>query len=1373
MSKQRAIPVVSFVFALAAALQAASGSSTPLRVSGRVVAPGGAPLVGAKLELWELEDPLDAARTRAQGGESRPAASAATDREGRYALDAPRAGAWMVHLDATGFVPAEWPLQPLVDSIELDDLQLDPDAGVQVRVVDARGAPVPSASIVAESVRDRFGWRGVAPRTRRALTGADGTVRLPRGDRESLDLSVASERCAIGELESQRGTAATLRVSPGFPATIEVVAADGARVAGADLFLGDALFPAGPTDGEGRRKITLPNGAPLAISALAGDGRRARKVVDATTAPPTQPIRVALTDRQLLVGRVIDAQTRRPVPDAVVWDTRAKAAFASTDAAGAFTLAGELGRLLAISAAAPGYLPSEAYEVSLLDDGRPGPSLVLAPGAAVEGSVVDGDGREVAGADVTLAERRAPGGMIRIGIGGPRSLPRARTDAKGKFRISSIDPEKSWELHARASGFAEGTQPLSALEPYRTKAGVRVALSRGRGIAGSVTDKDEAVLPGAIVRATKAAPAEGGRMIRMIGPGSPDEKPIEATTGDDGRFLVAGLPDGKFDLEIKRRGYAPRKLPSIEVGSKAETVDVGAIVLAPGETLNGHVRDRAGAPIEGAEIVVREAQAGPVFMTGAFAAASQAPDAVTDGAGFFSAADLSAERRYAIDVKRRGYIAGGLPNVDLSRGEPVDIVLAPASDIGGRVVDAKRQGVPGARVMLERMRTIELGGSAMRTIMVNDSVADAEGKFVFEDQEPGSISLSASAPGYQEAKLDDLAIPAGEDVTNLVLPLPQGSIVEGRVLGPDGRAAIGATVRALSGAAEEGPGGPGRAGVDGEGYYRLDGLAPGPVSIEATHEDLPRVVRDIELREGRNALDLAFSGGTEVSGIVRDDAGNGVAEAAVSLVPAGRTWGGNDARTASDGSFRFLGVTPGSYRARADAQGFASGQLGTTLEVTDQPLSGLQIALSRGGSIAGTIRGVEAQQLADVSIEARGGTGSFGSAAPDYRGQYRVEHLTPGRYSVQARLGSTGRQASGEVTVEADADARLDIEFGSGVTLSGVARAGDAPIPGATLFVEGKDVDDEGMTRTDDAGRFVLEGLDPGTYRVDLHDFVAGLEHSETVALATSREIVLRLPANRIAGTVVDSSDRQPLAGVTLALTPSGAGAGSPRAATTDIEGRFSLASVPDGEFRLSASRKGYAAQTTTVAVTNAKSVEDVRLALDATEGLVLEVRLPSGAVPSEVQVAVLDPAGSPLVTGHYTTGENGSVRLSSVPPGEWTLLVSAPGAATSSVRVRAPAPKVQIALRPATSLAVEIPQLAGSNTVATAHVRDAAGTPFRTLGWSGTLRAEWPVAGGKIEFGSLPPDTWTVDVATSDGRKWSGTATTTPAAKASLVLDR
>lgn len=1354
---------------------AANVRAEALRVSGRVVAPDGIPLAGVPLELTEHLDPLDAARLRARGSSEQRVARAITDDAGRYALDAPQAGVFTLVVVMPGFVPLEIPMQPLVDSTELDEVRLEPDAGLQVRVLDAAGAAVAGATVTGRVPR-RFdteqGAFGAA--LRQAVTGPDGTARVPRGDRERLDVEVACPGYGLSVIEGQRGTALTVRLERGVRTGLVVVGRDDRPLAGADVFVGSALAHAGTTDDAGRLAVALRRGEATTVAALAADGRRARRLLDAPGEGATAPLRIVVPNRHVLVGRVIDAETRRAVPGAVVWDVREAATAAATDRAGAFALGGEIGRLLEISAAAPGYMPADPLEIHLLDDGRPGLTLPVSPAAAIEGEVVDTDGRAVTGAEVVLSERRQSGGMMRIQFGRPRALPKVRTDGKGRFRLSAIDPLKSWDVRATADGFAPAESAVAGLEPRRTTLGVRLTLSRGRSIAGTVVDRDGAPIRDAAVKLTRATVHEGPRLIRVMD-GDGGGPAIEGSTGDDGRFVIRGLSDGKFDVEVRHRGFAPRKLPAIELGKPEDAVDVGKLVLDPGESLQGYVRARGGAPIEGADIFLRESTDGPVLrIAGPTGGAPGSPDAVSDPAGFFAVPDLAPERRYSLEVRRRGYVEGGSGDVELPRDQPIEVVLEPASDIAGRVVDQDNEGVPGARLALKRMRTIELGGNVARTIMINDSIADGEGRFVFEDEEPGPISLTASAPGYQEATLDNLAIPAGEDVDDLVLPLALGAIVEGRVVGPDGRAAIGASVRAVSGGPEDGPRfGPGNAAVDGDGYYRLDGLAPGKTSIEATHERYPRVVRDLDLHAGKNPLDLTFEGGTEVAGVVRDTGGTPVGEARVTLVPAGRYWGGAEARSSADGTFRIPGVTPGSYRFRAEATGYAPASPDAPIEVTDQPIDGLAISLARGGSIAGKVRGVDPRQLADVSIEASGGgVGSIGQAAPDYRGDYRVEQLPPGRYSVQARIGSTGRQTSAEATVEGDGETRLDLEFGLGVTLSGIVLSGEVPVSGATLFVEGTDVEDSGLTRTDHAGHFTLEGLDPGTYRVDLREFTSGLAHTETIALASSREVTLRLPANRVAGRVVDAADRQPLAGVTLTLGPASGPVGPPRTATTDVKGQFTLTSVPDGDWRLTASRKGYAAQATPVAVTNGQSIEDLRVALDATEGLLLEVRLPSGAVPSDVQIAALDAVGAALVSGMYATGENGSVRLSSVPPGEWTVLVSAPGAATATAQVRAPGPKVLVTLRPATALRVEIPALSGSNTVATARVRDASGQPFRSLGWSGSPRGEWPVSAGQIEFGSLPPDSWTVEIAAADGRTWHGTATTSPGAPASLVLE-
>jgi len=646
-----------------------------------------------KVELAEHLDPLDRARDRARG--SSPArVRTITDDAGRYALDAPRAGVWTVRIDAPGFVPVEWALHPLVDSIELADLELEADAGLHVRVVDSLGEPVAGVAVTARTPRGRFdaGTSGAGFPTRDSTTGTDGAARIPRGDRERLDLEAAAAGYALREVDGHRGTAATVRLDAGVRTWIEVVGADNRPLPGADVFIGSSLTHVGTVDEKGRLAVSLRRGAATTVAALAPDGRRARRLLDAPAEGAIAPVRIVVPNRHVLVGRVIDAETRQAVPSAVVWDLREVSTAAATDRAGAFALGGAIGRLLEVSAAAPGYLSADPLEIHLLADGRPGLTLPLAPASAIEGDVVDTDGRAVVGAILTLAERRQTGGRMRIEIGRSQEGPQARTDEKGRFRLAAIDPSKSWDVRAKADGFAPAETAVAGLEPHRSKTGVRLTLSRGRAVSGTVVDRDGAPIRDAAVKLTRAAAPEGPRLIRVIQAGG-STPVIEASTDDDGRFVIRGLADGKFDLEVRRRGYAPRKLPAIEVGT-ADSVDVGKLVLDPGETLQGYIRARGGAPVEGADVFVREGMAGPVFqMGGPSGATPAAPDAVSDPTGFFAIADLASERRYSIEVRRSGYVEGGTANVEVPRSTPIEVVLDPASDIAGRVVDSEDRGV--------------------------------------------------------------------------------------------------------------------------------------------------------------------------------------------------------------------------------------------------------------------------------------------------------------------------------------------------------------------------------------------------------------------------------------------------------------------------------------------------------------------------------------------------------------------------------------------------------------------------------------------------------------------------------------------------------
>jgi uncharacterized GH25 family protein len=1356
-------------------LAAHHAAAEEIQIGGIVQLPGGAPLAEIEVLLFPLLDPLNEARTVMDPAPPEPVARALTNAKGRFRLVAPHAGLWSVRVAAAGFVPEEAVLQPLIEEVELPPLELSSDVGMTVRAVDEQVRPVAGARVFLRSEGSRFFFQRStwSPPLRSGQTDDDGTVQLPRGERERVTLSLSAAGFTHRELRGLPGTAATVTLRRGVSRVVEVRASDGKPESGVLLALGARPHPIGWTDADGRITAQVDRSQPAALSLLAADARRLDGRLSVGAGPEQKPRRLVLPERRFVSGRLIDGLSRRPIEGGLVWDRASPMEAAVTDRAGGFVLGGPALARLQITAGAPGYMNTDSHEFQLVDDGRAGPTLALAPAAAVQGKIVDADGRAVEGAEARLQVKRNPG-MMRIEIGGPPALPRTLSDASGAFRIGQIDPEKSYTLEVQAEGFAPAELTVSELEPYRTKSGLRIELSRGQGLRGTVVDGEGLPLRDATVKLQPASSGHGMRMLR-IAEGGDAASAVETASGSDGRFELSGLPAGKFDLGVTRSGFAKRSVPAVEIEEGSEPVDLGEIALQRGERVQGFVLDHEGQPVEGAEIYVGESGPMMVVMSGAGAPTEEA-DASTDPSGWFVVEDLARGSRYSLSVRRTGFVEASVSSVDVPRSEPVEVTLRPASRVSGMVLDPEGEPIPGAQVNLSRTRTMEMGGNVMRMMMRVDESTDSEGRFLFEDQEPGEISLGATASGYQEAKLDNLEIPKGEDLEGVELPLVAGAIVQGRVSAPDGRPAIGASVRVVpeSGGMMMMPGG---APSDGSGNYRLEGLAPGSASIEATHPDYPRAVKDLEVREGINSLDLAFEGGHEVSGAISDEAGNPVADAMARLVPVGRSWGGPEARSANDGSFTMPGVQDGDYRLWAEAEGYASSPGDVAVSVAGDPVSGLVVRLKAGATIIGTIRGLEPERFSGVTVQAEGGGfGGFGGAAVDYEGNYRLEHLTPGSYTVVASLEGSGRQAQSKAVLEPGAtELRVDLEFGRGLTLSGQAVQAGQPIVGATVFAEGIDVSHTGWSQTDHQGRFSLDGLESGGYDVHVRNWQTGLAYNERVELATSREIVLEIPTARVGGQILDASDRQPLAGVSVTLTSAeqqDAARLPTHAATTDLNGRFELASVADGSWRLSASKQGYAAIAETVTVQYEKTVEDLRLSMDATEGLTLQTRLPSGAPPGEVRVAVLDASGSAVVSGIYATGENGRVRLSSVPPGSWEVIVSAAGAATSSLRAEAPGATVPVALRPATGLRVSVPELSDADVVAMVSLRDQDNRPFRSLSWNGGPRSEWRLSGGSIEFASLPPGTWQVKVAAADGRSWQDSSATAPGTIAELTLN-
>jgi hypothetical protein len=449
--------------------------------------------------------------------------------------------------------------------------------------------------------------------------------------------------------------------------------------------------------------------------------------------------------------------------------------------------------------------------------------------------------------------------------------------------------------------------------------------------------------------------------------------------------------------------------------------------------------------------------------------------------------------------------------------------------------------------------------------------------------------------------------------------------------------------------------------------------------------------------------------------------------------------------------------------------------------VAGAPVAGLEVRLgTAAATIRGRIQGLAFEALAGLDVYAVRSDDSWGikgkwRGRSDFEGGYAIEGIAPGYWTVTARSGSAWTQ--GFVTVpEGAAEVILDLEFGS-FTLSGRVLSAGEPVPGLSIVVNrtGAASHPHGSKGSPGVqGEFRLEGLKAGTYRLMVSDF-KGIRHAEELEVDGDREIVVKLPTQRVSGRVVDAVDSSPVEGASVGLffdLPRSfegsewqhfVGPLNGETGETDPSGAFSLANVAEGPWVVVASKEGYSPAQAKVEVTSGADVEGVRLALSPGAGLVLEVRSASGSIPPQIFAALVDAGGGIHSSGSlYETGEGGRVRLGSVPAGRFRLYVAAAGTATVSVDVTVPGEPVQVVLPPASRIVVEVPDLAGQGGRATLSVTGEDGQPFRPVldGVRGTT--EWPLLDGRSVVEGVPPGTWRVRVTAADGRVWEGTATTT-----------
>lgn len=1367
MKKLARFAILCLTGLLVLPLGASGAPAAGAGVGGLVTGADGAPLAGARVSLVPVQSSYEWGRM-VLSGRSQPEAAAAaqSDAAGRYQLISPSIGLWMVVVEAPGHVPVQSPALTLLEPAELPPAILLRDAGTRLEVRTAAGAPAAGAWVYASSetpgvwkATDTAGW---TVRPRFAAAGADGRLTLPRAGGERLRVTllatggVRTEKAGIegaGSVVLDADAADAAGTAGDASRVLEVRSAEGRPVAGVQVRLDGLPVPAGATDDQGRLSLALPARGPLKIRLLAADGRRHNTLMEREGAGGPSVAVASLPASAILSGRVLDSVTRKPLPGALVWSTVDPGAFSVADAAGRYRVVPAVGERSRLQAEAAGHLP-----LVHRFDWRPGsplraPALALDPAVAVAGQVVDSQGKPAPGVLVQAVLRS---GLRQRQYSRTGTAERATsTGTDGRFRLDKLLAGETWEVRALRPGFAAARLTLPAL---RSRSDLRLVLEKGRNGFGRVVDRSEQPVREAEVLLLASTGKESLRSERR----ALGEKGIDSWTAASdaaGRFDVPALPPGPVDLLVRKGGYAPVLIRAVPVPRGEGPFDLGTVILEAAVEIRGRVTDREGKPVAGAEIhatrdlrrVRAEAENG---------SPERKPEAVTGADGRFAIPDLRRGDRLDLFARAQGFLPGEVEGVSAPTATAASLVLDRAARLSGRVVDAEGQPIVGASLDLSTDRPGEERGLVRSTGRSDTSTTSEEdGRFAFEGVRPGRARLRASAPGFQEALLEELEVPAGKPVENVKVVMERGAVIEGRVLTSAGEPVGDARVIADSAAAVS----------DAEGAYRLDGVPPGPRTVQAQHQDFPPLERRIEVEPlSPNQLDLVFEAGHEVSGRVVDREGKGVEGAQVSLARAGSPRE-RHAVAGADGSFTVPHLLDGEYSLRAEREGYATTEIPDAATVAGSSVRDVEVRLTRGGKIAGRLLGLDLYDLAEVTVRARREDGFEKPGRVDYAGRYSVEELPAGDWLVLGSLRDGSREAQARTALEPGGeDSDVDLEFGGNLALSGRVLLGGEPLKGARVSLAGQDVAVQRMVESDWDGLFRVEDVKPGRYRLQVTARREMASHSEDLALDSDREVVIDLGSTRFSGTVVDESTSEGLPGAVVALRRlEGEEAAFLVTMGTDAEGYFALPHVTEGSYRVTVTKDGYSPWDQAMQIQAGAPLQDQRIPLSPTRGLDLAPGLASGRRPPHVSAALLDGAGRILLFEARAVDASGVARFPTAPAGEWDLLVSAPGGALTEARVKVPGDPVPVVLPDAGRLTVRVPQLAGSDAVALLTLTDAQGRPFRNLSPYGAVQSQWQVVGGKAVVEGVPAGAWTLQAVAPDGRTWSGTAVTAGAGAA------
>ena len=510
------------------------------------------------------------------------------------------------------------------------------------------------------------------------------------------------------------------------------------------------------------------------------------------------------------------------------------------------------------------------------------------------------------------------------------------------------------------------------------------------------------------------------------------------------------------------------------------------------------------------------------------------------------------------------------PRVEAAAPAPT---AAPAESgtFRGRVLDAAtRQPVPQFEVQLVGVPRGHIRGNEPRVAQTFES---ADGRFAWQRAPVGAWSVMVTAPGYQQFRFDGLSIVAGKTTRESVMPMRRGHTLKGRVFDQGSGAGIGDAWVAFRDASDPWPNtDPTRERSEKskeDGTFVLDGVPGGEMIVMVGAKDHANRELAVVVSDDTPPMEIGLAAGAKIAGMVLGPDGTPAQKGHLMLAGPGIPF---VKELDESGSFSFAHRPAGRYQLNARTP---VGNAQLEVELAENEIrEDLVLKVSEGRSVRGVIRGLRPEQLARtfISVRSVAKSASF-TANPDAQGAYIVRGVPPGRAEIHVSANMS-RHTTKSLDVPADKDAVLDIVFPLGGRLSGRVTQDGKAAADRNIWVgsAGGGSNDGYQARTNQDGRYEIEGVPPGEYRVSV-----GQDASRVVSMASDAVVNIDIPLVQLGGRVVEEGGTVPIVGAGVHLIGSESQTAHVRNyKEADDFGQFRLTGIEPGEIMLTVYKRGY-----------------------------------------------------------------------------------------------------------------------------------------------------------------------------------------------------